>query len=61
LSSIPSTSFEVKPVPNLPSGTDPAAAEIGRVKDQLRQMRATLGETPKADLVFCQGRTALPV
>jgi photosystem II stability/assembly factor-like uncharacterized protein len=64
-------SFEVKPVPNLPPGTDPAAvaafqeetaeagrrlssaaAELGRVKDQLRQMRATLGETPKADLAL---------
>ncbi|HWN43474.1 MAG TPA: glycosyl hydrolase, partial [Thermoanaerobaculia bacterium] len=58
-------SFEVKPVPNLPPGTDPAAvaafqgetaeagrrlssaaAELGRVRNQLRQMRATLGETP---------------
>ena len=48
-------------MPNLPSGTDPAAAETGRVKDQLRQMRATLGETPKVDLVFCQGRIALSV
>ncbi len=64
-------SFEVKPVPNLPPGTDPAAvaafqgetaeagrrlssasAELGRVRDQLRQMRATLGETPKADLAL---------
>jgi hypothetical protein len=64
-------SFEVKPVPNLPPGTDPAAvaafqgetaeaarrlssaaAEIDRIKDQLRQMRATLGETPKADLAL---------
>jgi hypothetical protein len=64
-------SFEVKPVPNLPPGTDPAvvaafqgetaeagrrlssaSAELGRIKDQLRQMRATLGETPKADLAL---------
>src|SRR5215203_1557034 len=64
-------SFEVKPVPNLPPGTDPAAvaafqaetaeaarrlssavAELGRVKNQLRQMRATLGETPSADLAL---------
>jgi photosystem II stability/assembly factor-like uncharacterized protein len=64
-------SFEVKPVPNLPPGTDPAAvaafqgetaeaarrqssveAELDRVKDQLRRMRATLGGTPKADLAL---------
>jgi chromosome segregation ATPase len=64
-------SFEVKPVPNLPPGTDPAAvaafqeqtaeaarrqssatAELRRIKDQLRRMRATLGETPKADLAL---------
>ena len=64
-------SFEVKPVPNLPPGTDPAAvaafqgetaeaarrlssaaAELDRIKNQLRQMRATLGETPKADLTL---------
>ncbi len=64
-------SFEVKPVPNLPPGTDPAAvaafqgetaeaarrltaaaAELGRINDQLRQMRATLRETPKADLAL---------
>lgn len=64
-------SFEVKPVPNLPPGTDPAAvaafqeetaeaarrlssasAEVDRVKNQLRLMRATLGETPKADLAL---------
>jgi hypothetical protein len=64
-------SFEVKPMPNLPPGTDPAAvaafqeetaeagrrlssaaAELDRVKNQLRQMRATLGETPKADLAL---------
>ena len=61
-------SFEVKPVPNLPPGTDPAAVaafqgetaeaarrleaakgELGRLKDRLRSLRATLGETPKAD------------
>jgi photosystem II stability/assembly factor-like uncharacterized protein len=61
--------FEVKPVPNLPPGNDPAAvaafqgetaeaarrassaaAELDRIKSQLRQMRATLGETPQADL-----------
>jgi hypothetical protein len=61
----------VKPVPNLPPDTDPAAvaafqwetaeaarrqssaaAELGRVKNQLRQMRATLGETPRADLAL---------
>jgi photosystem II stability/assembly factor-like uncharacterized protein len=64
-------SFEVKPVPNLPPGNDPAAvaafqaetaeaarrqssatAEIERIQDQLRQMRATLGQTPKADLAL---------
>ncbi len=64
-------SFEVKPVPNLPPGTDPAAVaafqgetaeaarrlssaleEVGRVKNQLRQMRATLRETPRADLAL---------
>ena len=64
-------SFEVKPVPDLPPGTDPAAvaafqgetaeatrrlssaaAELRRVKDQLRQMWATLGETPRADLTL---------
>jgi hypothetical protein len=64
-------SFEVKPVPNLPPGTDPvavaafqgetaeagrrlssAAAELGRVRNQLRQMRATLGETPTADVAL---------
>jgi hypothetical protein len=64
-------SFEVKPVPNLPPGTDPvavaafqeetaeagrrlssAASELGRVNDQLRQMRVTLGETPRADLAL---------
>ncbi len=64
-------SFEVKPVPNLPPGTDPAAvaafqgetAEAGRrlasvtselalIKNQLRQMRATLPETPRADLAL---------
>lgn len=64
-------SFEVKPVPNLPPGTDPAAvaafqgetaeagrrlasaaSELGLLKDQLRRMRATLGETPKADLAL---------
>lgn len=64
-------SFEVKPVPNLPPGTDPAAvaafqaetAEAGRrlasvaselslIQDQLRRMRATLGETPRADLAL---------
>jgi photosystem II stability/assembly factor-like uncharacterized protein len=64
-------SFEVKPVPNLPPGTDPAAvaafqgetaeagrrlssaqAELGRVQDQLRQMQATLRETPRADLAL---------
>ncbi|HWM95078.1 MAG TPA: glycosyl hydrolase [Thermoanaerobaculia bacterium] len=64
-------SFEVKPVPNLPPGTDPAAvaafqgetaeagrrlassaAELGLIKNQLRQMRATLGETPRADLAL---------
>ncbi|HSG41189.1 MAG TPA: glycosyl hydrolase, partial [Thermoanaerobaculia bacterium] len=64
-------SFEVKPVPSLPPGTDPAAvaafqgetaeagrrlssaaAELGLIKNQLRQMRATLGETPKADLAL---------
>jgi hypothetical protein len=64
-------SFEVKPVPNLPPGTDPAAvaafqgetaeaarrvssagAELDRIKNQLRQMRATLRETPKADLAL---------
>src|SRR5436309_6463281 len=58
-------------VPNLPSGTDPAAvaafqgetaeaarrlssaaAELNRIKDQLRQMRATLGETLRADLTL---------
>jgi hypothetical protein len=61
----------VKPVPNLPPGTDPAAvaafqgdtaeaarrlssvaAELDRIKNQLRQMRATLGQTPKADLAL---------
>lgn len=64
-------SFEVKPVPNLPPGTDPAAvaafqgetaeaarrlsaatAELDRIKDQLRRMRVTLGETPRADLAL---------
>jgi hypothetical protein len=64
-------SFEVKPVPNLPPGNDPAAvaafqgetaeaarrlssaaAELNRIKDQLRHMRATLGETPRADLAL---------
>jgi hypothetical protein len=64
-------SFEVKPVPNLPPGTDPAAvaafqgktaeaarrlasasAELGRLTEQLKQMRATLGETPRADLAL---------
>ncbi|HET9225782.1 MAG TPA: glycosyl hydrolase [Thermoanaerobaculia bacterium] len=64
-------SFEVKPVPNLPPGTDPAAvaafqgetaeagrrlasaaSELGLIKNQLRQMRATLGETPRADLAL---------
>jgi photosystem II stability/assembly factor-like uncharacterized protein len=64
-------SFEVKPVPNLPPGTDPAAvaafqgetaeagrrlasaaAELGLIKNQLRQMRATLGEAPRADLAL---------
>jgi hypothetical protein len=63
--------FEVKPVPNLPPGTDPAAvaafqgetaeawrrlssagAELGLIKIQLRQMRATLSETPRADLAL---------
>ena len=58
-------------MPNLPSGTDPAAvaafqgetaeaarrlssaaAELHCIKDQLRHMRATLGETPKADLTL---------
>ena len=58
-------------MPNLPSGTDPAAvaafqgetaeaarrlssaaAELNRIKDQLRQMRATLGETLRADLTL---------
>jgi hypothetical protein len=29
-----------------------AQAELGRVKDQLRRMRATLGETPRADLAL---------
>jgi hypothetical protein len=60
--------FEVKAVPNLPAGSDPAAvaafqqrtaeaarrqaaaaAELGRIGDQLRRMRATLLETPRAD------------
>lgn len=64
-------SFEVKPVPNLPPGTDPAAvaafqgetaeagrrlasvaSELGLIKNQLRRMRATLGETPRADLAL---------
>ncbi len=64
-------SFEVKPVPNLPPGTDPAAVaafqgetaeagrrvssaaeELGRLQNQLRQMRATLAETPRADLAL---------
>jgi hypothetical protein len=64
-------SFEVKPVPNLPPGTDPAAvaafqeetaeagrrlssaaAELGLIKDQLRRMRATLSEAPRADLAL---------
>lgn len=64
-------SFEVKPVPNLAPGTDPAAvaafqgetaeaarrlaaaaAELGQVNDQLRWMRVTLRETPKADLAL---------
>ena len=64
-------SFEVKPVPNLPPGTDPAAvaafqgetaeagrrlssvaAELGLIQNQLRQMRATLAETPRADLAL---------
>lgn len=64
-------SFEVKPVPNLPSGTDPAvvaafqnetadaarrasaaSAELERLGEQLRRMRATLGQTPKADLAL---------
>ena len=61
-------SFEVKPVPTAPPGTDFAAvadfqfrvselaremagagAEIGRVRDRLRHMRAALVETPRAD------------
>jgi hypothetical protein len=64
-------SFEVKPVPNLPPGTDPAAvaafqgetaeagrrlssvaSELGLIQTQLRQMRATLAETPRADLAL---------
>ncbi len=64
-------SFEVKPVPNLPPGTDPAAvaafqgetaeagrrlaavaSELGLIRNQLRQMRATLAETPRADLAL---------
>jgi hypothetical protein len=63
--------FEVKPVPNLAPGNDPAAvaafqgetaeaarrqssaaAELDRIKNQLRQMRATLGATPRADLAL---------
>ncbi|HVR97079.1 MAG TPA: glycosyl hydrolase [Thermoanaerobaculia bacterium] len=71
-------SFEVKTVPNLPPGTDPAAVaafqgetaeagrrvasaagEIDRVKDQLRQMRATLGETPRADPALYAGLDAV--
>jgi hypothetical protein len=58
----------VKPVQNLPAGTDPVAvaefqqrtaeagrraaiagSELGRIQEQLRHMRATLVETPKAD------------
>lgn len=61
-------SFEVKPVPTAPSGTDfvavaafqqqtaelqrrvaGAGAELNRVRDQLRHMRAALVQTPKAD------------
>jgi hypothetical protein len=61
-------SFEVKPVNNLPAGTDVAAvaafqqrvadlrrraaaagAEITRLQDELRHMRAALLATPKAD------------
>jgi hypothetical protein len=61
-------SFEVKPVPNLPPGTDPVAvaafqqqtaeagrrmaaagSEISRIREQLRHMRATLVETPRAE------------
>ena len=64
-------SFEVKALPNLPPGTDPAAVaafqaetaeagrrlaaaggELGRVRDQLRRMRATLSEAPRADLAL---------
>jgi hypothetical protein len=64
-------SFEVKPVPNLPAGTDPvavaafqgetaeaarrlasASAELNRLREQLVQMRATLGQTPRADLAL---------
>ena len=60
-------SFEVKAVPNLAPGTDPAAVaafqqqtaeaarresslseELGALRDQLKHMRATLVETPKA-------------
>ena len=62
-------SFEVKPVPTAPPGTDfiavaafqqeaaelqrratGAGAELGRVRDQLRHMRAALVQTPRADL-----------
>jgi chromosome segregation ATPase len=61
-------SFTVKPVPNLPEGTDvvavaafqqqtaelrrqvaAAGSELGQIGNQLRHMRATLAQTPKAD------------
>jgi photosystem II stability/assembly factor-like uncharacterized protein len=61
-------SFEVKPTPNLPQGTDFTAVaafqqevadlrrrtasvttEVGRVRDELRHMRAALPAAPKAD------------
>jgi hypothetical protein len=61
-------SFEVKPVDNLPGGTDLAAVaafqqevaelrretaatsqEVGRIRDELRHMRAAVLATPKAD------------
>lgn len=61
-------SFEVKPVPTAPAGTDfiavaafqqqaaelqrrvgGAGAELGRVKEQLRHMRAALLQAPRAD------------